>query len=198
MGKFLFSLTVLGISLAACSSGAAPSPAPTASRQDLESAEQAVYATVLAQCYGAEAYVLMEVPQTDLLDPVTDETLALVRANLEGLEAETVDGYRARNADPGQLSDEMDLGVPYTLMSMAERRDLFDINQNGWEMFYARYPEAPGITALSRVGFNDALDQALVYVGTQSHWLDGAGYYVLLDWVNGAWLLVGQVLVWIS
>ena len=51
---------------------------------------------------------------------------------------------------------------------------------------------------ISQVGFNETLDQALVYVGTMSHWLAGAGYYVLLNKVNGAWIVDQQVMTWIS
>jgi len=38
----------------------------------------------------------------------------------------------------------------------------------------------------------------LVYVGTLSHWLAGAGYIVLLKKVNGAWIVDQQVMTWIS
>jgi hypothetical protein len=65
-------------------------------------------------------------------------------------------------------------------------------------LFYERYPNTPGITTLSRVGFNEPLDQALVYIGTMSHWKAGVGYYVLLSKVNGSWLVEQQVMTWIS
>jgi hypothetical protein len=75
---------------------------------------------------------------------------------------------------------------------------IFGQNQDGWQLFYEQYPDAPGITTLSRVGFNYAFDQALVYVGTLSHYLAGAGYYVLLKKVNGSWIVDQQVMSWIS
>jgi hypothetical protein len=75
---------------------------------------------------------------------------------------------------------------------------IFAVNQDGWQVFYARFPEAPGIISLSRVGFNDRLDQALVYLGNQSHWLAGAGHFYLLKKVNGAWTVDQKVMTWIS
>jgi hypothetical protein len=92
----------------------------------------------------------------------------------------------------------MEIGASYVLLTQNERTQFFNQNQDGWQLFYEKYPDAPGITALSRVGFNQALDQALVYAGTQSQWLAGAGYYLLLKRVNGAWIIDQQVMTWIS
>ena len=89
----------------------------------------------------------------------------------------------------------MDLGGPYTLLSQASKNQIFSQNQSGWDIFYNHYPQAPGITTLSRVGFDAALDQALVYIGTQSNWLAGSGYYILLKKVNGAWSIDQRVMV---
>jgi hypothetical protein len=75
---------------------------------------------------------------------------------------------------------------------------LFNQNQDGWQLFYEQYPGTPGITTISQVGFNVNFDQALVYVGTMSHWLAGAGYFMLLNKVNGAWIVDQQVMSWIS
>ena len=70
------------------------------------------------------------------------------------------------------------------VLTQAQRNEMFNQNTSGWETFYKNYPSAPGITEVSRVGFNKSFDQALVYVGTQSHYLAGAGYYVLLVKTN--------------
>ena len=78
------------------------------------------------------------------------------------------------------LQPDMEIGAGYVLLTQNDKSQLFNQNQDGWQLFYEKYPDAPGITALSRVGFNQTLDQALVYVGTQSQWLAGAGYYLLL------------------
>jgi hypothetical protein len=88
--------------------------------------------------------------------------------------------------------------VSYVLLSQDEKNAMFGINQDGWQVFYAKYPDAPGILTFSRVGFDTALDQALVYVGDQSHFLAGAGHYVLLKKVNSAWTIDQKVMTWIS
>jgi hypothetical protein len=121
-----------------------------------------------------------------------------VLQNLHDVAADTADGFRRRNAEASALVGNLDLGAPYTLMSRDEMSGLFSQNQDGWQLFYERFPDAPGITTVSRVGFNQGMDQALVYVGTQSHWLAGAGYYLLLNKVDGAWVIDQQVMTWIS
>jgi hypothetical protein len=111
---------------------------------------------------------------------------------------ETQDSFRSRNATSQILRSNMQLGEPYTLLSQSARNRIFGQNQSGWDVFYNHYPQAPGITTFSRVGFNSSLDQALVYMGTQSNWLAGAGYYFLLIKVNGTWTIDQQVMVWVS
>jgi hypothetical protein len=110
----------------------------------------------------------------------------------------TVDSFRSRNEAAHPFPPDLDLGVPYSLLSQDQRNQIFGQNQSGWEVFYANYPNSPGITTLSRAGFNAAFDQALVYVGTQSNWLAGAGYYILMKKVNGAWTIDQRVMTWIS
>ena len=128
----------------------------------------------------------------------TVQTLDYVLQNMHDVDPETKDSFRGRNDTAYPIRPDMDLGGPYTLLSQAGRNKIFGQNQSGWEIFYNRYPQAPGITTLSRVGFNSTFDQALVYIGTQSNWLAGAGYYVLLKKINGIWNIDQQVMTWIS
>ena len=76
--------------------------------------------------------------------------------------------------------------------------DIFDDSVNGWEEFYRRYPDSPGITTLSRVGFNRERTEALVYMGAQLHYLAGAGNLYRLEKQDGVWKIVEKVMLWIS
>jgi hypothetical protein len=193
--KFLL-LSFLLLS-AACTVRPTPVPTPSASQVDLE--EQAVYAFLLPEMYKNRGYVIMATTATDVTGvDNTSQTLDYVLQNMHAVLPETVDSFRARNDTSYPIRKDMDLGSPYTLLSQAGRNRIFGQNQSGWEIFYNRYPQAPGITTLSRVGFNAALDQALVYIGTQSNWLAGAGYYVLLKKGPGGWSIDQQVMTWVS
>ena len=188
----------LCLCLAACTSlPALAQPTPSASQVNRE--EQAVYAFLLAKMYQHTGYVIMADTATSATgNDNTAQTLAYVMKNLHAVAPATLDSFKARNAASQPLRTDMQLGRPYTLLSQAGKNQIFSQNQSGWDIFYNRFPQAPGITTFSRVGFDATLDQALVYMGTQSNWLAGAGYYFLLSKQNGVWSIDQQVMVWIS
>jgi hypothetical protein len=50
----------------------------------------------------------------------------------------------------------------------------------------------------SRVGFNDTVDQALVYVADVAGPLAGSGFYHLMEKKHGQWTIQQSIMVWIS
>jgi hypothetical protein len=190
-------LLSLAFSVAACTVTPTPVPTPAADQVDLE--EQAVYAFLLPKIYKNRGYVIMALTTTGPTGvDNTSQTIDYVLKNMHDVASETVTSFRARNDSSHPIPKDMNLGSPYTLLTQAVRNQIFSQNQSGWDIFYNRYPQAPGITTLSRVGFNAALDQALVYIGTQSNWLAGAGYYVLLKKGEAGWSIDQQVMTWVS
>jgi hypothetical protein len=176
-----------------------PTPVPTPEANQIAAQEQAVYAFLLPKMYKNQGYVIMATSATDVTGvDNTARTLDYVLQNMHTVGDETAASFLSRNDASYPIRPDMDLGSPYTLLSQAARNQIFGQNQSGWEIFYNRYPQAPGITSLSRVGFNSSFNQALVYIGTQSNWLAGAGYYVLLKKTDGIWSIDQQVLAWIS
>jgi hypothetical protein len=190
LGTFFIFITACTVS---------PTPAPTPAADQVDAEEQAVYAFLLPKMYKNRGYVIMATTATSPTGvDNTTQTLDYVLQNMHDVASETVDSFRARNETSHPIRKDMDLGSPYTLLTQATRNQIFGQNQSGWDIFYNRYPQAPGITTLSRVGFNAAFDQALVYIGTQSNWLAGAGYYVLLKKENAGWIIDQQVMTWVS
>ncbi len=190
---------LLLLCLVACAAPTAIPVTPTPSGDRSEVEELAVYAAALDQLYSASAYVLFDTTATDESGiENTAQTLDYVLQNMHDVATETINSFRSRNETTYPLPADMDLGLEYTLLSQAEKNQIFGQNQSGWEVFYGRYPDAPGLTTLSRVGFNAAFDQALVYVGTQSDWLAGAGYYVLLEKTQHGWMVNQKVMTWVS
>ena len=193
--KILFFL--LAVVIAACSGTSTPTSTPSARQTDID--EQAVYAALLQNLYSAASYVIMDTTATGPLG--VDETASIldrVMQDLRAVDPATADSFRERNDAAYPVRPDLELGSLYVLLSQFEMSQIFGQNRDGWQLFYEQYPDAPGITTLSRVGFNKLHDQALVYVGTLSHWLAGAGYIVLLKKVNGAWIVDQQVMTWIS
>jgi len=191
-------LLLLSIVSAGCAPVSMPLPTPTA--PDIETEEEAVYAALFDEMYGEpQMLVLVAVTETAPMSVEnTDSTLEYVISQMNGLSEETVAGFRSRNETAYPLRPDMDLGLPYVLLTRDQFNEIFDVNTSGWDVFYTRYPNSPGLTSVSRVGFNADFTQALVYIGTQSHWLIGAGYYVLLAKTGGRWQVEQQVMTWIS
>ena len=191
-------LLILFVCAAACTP-AKPSLISTLATDQSSREEQSVYAFLLSKMYQHTGYVIMAVTATSATGVGnTAQTLDYVLQNMHNVAAETLDSFRSRNATAQILHPDMQLGGPYTLLSQTARNRIFSQNQSGWDIFYSRYPQAPGLTTFSRVGFNATLDQALVYLGTQSNWLVGTGYYLLLKKVNGTWNIDQQVMIWVS
>ena len=196
MFKKLFLLALI-LCTAACTSR--PIPLPTPATDQISRQEQAVYAYLLAKLYQHKEYVIMADTATSITGvDNTAQTLDYVLQNMHNVTPTTLDSFRSRNVGSQTLRPDMQLGGPYTLLSQAGRNRIFSQNQSGWDSFYNRFPQAPGITTFSRVGFDTLLDQALVYMGTQSNWQVGSGYYILLRKVNGTWGSDQQVMVWVS
>lgn len=200
MGKICWVGAIL-LLVSACSSPAAetvlPNPTVTAT-PDAAREEERVYTALIEAFYPSDLLIIMEKTQTDVVDPATEEIYQRIEDTLLDLSAETLDDFKSRNDSSYPLKASMILETRYLLLSEKDRQDLFRINQSGWDVFYNRYPEAPGILTLSRVGFNERLDQALVYLGIQSHWLAGSGTFYLLNKVDGEWVIEQQVMTWES
>jgi hypothetical protein len=176
-----------------------PTPTPTASEASLDAQEQAVFAALLQTRYPNMPVVLMDQTATGPGGVAeTASTLAYILEQMTGVAPDTAASFQMRNEAAHPLDSTMDLGLLYTLLSEGEMRQIFGENQNGWDLFYTRFPGTPGIITLSRVGFNEAMDQALVYIGIQSHWLAGAGTMLLMQKVNGVWSVLQEVMTWIS
>lgn len=117
---------------------------------------------------------------------------------MPGLSGDLWKDYLAHNDKAYPLSTEMDLGVGYTLIDADDMNVIFNDFENGWEEFYRRYPNSPGITTLSRAGFNQDGTEALVYMGAQFHYLAGAGNLYRLEKQDGVWKIVEKMMLWIS
>jgi hypothetical protein len=65
-----------------------------------------------------------------------------------------------------------------------------------WASFRKRYGD--GFVVLSRVGFNQARDHALLGVSTSCGSVCGSGQYMLLTKGNGRWQITEQHRTWVS
>ncbi len=71
-------------------------------------------------------------------------------------------------------------------------------NGGGWEKWYQDHPMARGLTTVSIPVLDEKSGLLLVYVGTQHHWLDGAGFVVLYRLDKDGLHELARVMMWIS
>lgn len=118
------------------------------------------------------------------------------------LDQETLKDYFAKNTQSYPLKNLFNLGVKYVIVDENEIDGIFRVGpENEWSSWgehYTMCPGSPGIFYLSRAGFNNQRDQALVHVGYVFPEMDaGRGYFVLLLKENGSWAINDSLMTWI-
>ena len=176
----------------ACSSF---SRASTPSQAGIENEEQAVYAVFARQ--GKGLALLLESTSLDLSMGDPKQIAEYMRSGFPSISKEAIDSLLKRNEGPTQLSAEMQLGVDYVLLSAEELAEIS--SQPNWhEVLNQKYPGSDGYLIFSRVGFNQTLDQAVVYAGKVAGPLMGSGSYYLLEKQDGEWSIKQELMTWIS
>jgi hypothetical protein len=170
-----------------------PKPAPKAA--DIEKEEQAVYSFFIGP--GNGPFLILQETSTGISEQSPQELRTSLKSGFKNITKETIDSYLVRNEKSSQLSTDMKLGVDYTLLTTEELAKIS--SQPNWgELLAEKYPDSHGYTIFSRVGFNNSLDQAVIYVGKVAGPMMGSGSYYLMEKGNGEWRLMDQVNYWIS
>jgi hypothetical protein len=183
----------LFISLFACSSLSSPS-APVPSAVAMEQEEQAIYAFFLPQDGLA---LILEGTSSGISSDTPQESADYIKSSLGNISEQTLDSFVERNQESHALSPGMDLGVDYKLLTYEELKKIS--SQPNWgEKLTEAYPGSHGYLIFSRVGFNNTLDQAVIYVGSVGGPLMGSGSYFLMEKQNGEWIMKDEVMSWIS
>ena len=181
----------------------------TASRVNASAEEYAVYSAVIANMFDGERVTfdtgakikLLVIQDVTATDPTTRDDSRqddqYFRRMFSTLTEGVAKDYRAKNNKPVRLVDSFGFIVKHVLVDKQEVDKIF-IGGGSWEEFYKRYPDSGGFIILSRVGFNAAMNQALVYIQHGCGGLCGTGHYVLLEKSVDRWRVVNRNMVWIS
>ena len=95
------------------------------------------------------------------------------------------------------LGSRFDLPLHYQLVAPEKIGEVFS-HGGWWEDYYKKYPESQGYLAVSRVGFSPDGKHALFYVTNNCGAKCGTGAYVVMEKSGLVWIVVKEVLVWIS
>jgi len=158
--------------------------------------EYAVYNALLAASkefsLGSEYQYITVYDQTGLSEKLTGEGETLypaLRQEMPTVTEELVTNLIAANPEPYALAPRFAFEVPVVLVSWREYEALSAELEEQECLVVARerfpYPEFQGWLRLSRVGFNQSMDQALVYA--ESHLCGDAGFVVLLEKQDELW-----------
>lgn len=191
MHKFLIYSFVL-TTLCSCSSSPSKFPASEAPKKVVPE-EYAVYDAIINDLYIKEdvKIIVLREQTIDFLHSGDDLEVPMkyVKNKFPKLANDTLNDFLTRNGHTHILENEFKLRVPCVLISEEQYREVWNTvdGRFGWTEFYNKHPGAQGIAALSRVGFNNKKDQALVYLGNSPSTMGGQSYYVLLEKQGGNW-----------
>lgn len=170
-----------------------PSPVGTSAE------EYAVYSAVIANMFETkvEFLVIQDATATDFTEDHSKQHDPYFRRMFPTLAKGVVKDYTAKNNKPVRLKDSFKLNIKHVLVDKQEIVKIFK-GPGSWEDFYKRYPDSSGLIVLSRVGFNPAMNQAMIYIEHSCGGLCGTGHYVLLEKTSDNWRVVQQIMVWVS
>ena len=116
--------------------------------------------------------------------------------------AETRADYIAKGKDACPLKETWGDPKLYKPLSSKEVSGYFyrkdGRKHDGWQDFYARHPQAAGFWTFSHPGYNNAKDEALLYVVHSCGWLCGTGQLYFLTKENGKWNVKNTLSLWIA
>jgi hypothetical protein len=174
-------------------------PQTTASQSTVTADEYDVYSALIQSVYiGATQ------PKQIVITPVHDDNhffgqaADVMESWWPDLGVEIVDDFKAKNETSSVLERRFTLSVPYTIVSEQEMASIFSTTVSGWKKFYAKYPDAKAFLALSRVGFNQEKDTAVLYTQYQRGPTGGQGDVVLMKKTDGRWTVEQDGMFWTS
>jgi hypothetical protein len=165
------------------------------SNEKLEADEYAVMSALINEYAGSDFELLLINDHTEswcIMARLQD-----LRSEWIGLESATIDSLIVRNSSSFELEKKLSLESRYRLIS---RDEYAKILQGGtgpdWNNFDALFPDSPGFITVSRVGFNSARTQALIYF-YNAYRCQGDGIIpptrniAMLVKRDGSWALIG-------
>lgn len=103
-----------------------------------------------------------------------------------------------KNQKSSRLTLQSDPSKGYIIDYDGQYDLYFKKGSGGWEKWYKDHPDAHGMTTVSIPVVDKRGGIVLVYRGTQSHWIAGAGYVIAYKYKGGKLEELGRARLWIS
>lgn len=149
-----------------------------------------------------EQIVLRERTHSSYAWGTKKENWEQVKFRLPNLTDETIADYEAIRTSESSLEPKFDTKFKYVFVSDKKLEEIFkDKNERAndpWADFYKNYPGSAGYNSFSRVGYDKAKRNALVYFVNWCGSLCGTGSYVHLQKGENGWAVKNAGGMWIS
>ena len=143
---------------------------------------------------GDEIIFFMTKPDLSRQLAPADERYSWLGEKLGGISLETLTDFRAKDTRSYQVSPRLKLPAKYTLLSAEKVTRLFQHWQGD-----RKDPHSNGAFRFSRVGFNSAKTEALVYVGFScGRHCSSYSRFVVLTRTTEGWSTKSDYVTWIS
>jgi hypothetical protein len=123
-----------------------------------------------------------------------NNTIAYLHKEFPTLKSVLLDSFRQMNGYPSSFHRSFSLPVDYQIVDDTQLDAIFK-NGDGWENYYKKYENSPGILRLSRVGFSPDGKQAAFYTSNSCGSRCGAYNFVAMEKVDSNWKVMKEVLI---
>lgn len=168
--------------------------------------EAKIIALALETSYEDKGYTVVQaqtklshIDYTNIEDIKKSKEYIKKKLKIEGYDITTaLNDLFNKNKKPIRLNLKSEPSKGYIIDYENKYRKYFNNNGGGWDKWYKENPKAHGSTTVSRPAYDKNNGIVLIYKGTQSHWLAGAGYIVAYKYDGKKLKELGRVMLWIS
>jgi hypothetical protein len=200
--KFFMASLISVLLAAQCAPARSLQSRRTGDQSVITAEEYAIYAAAINNEYASisedKTLVIVDWTSSDVSDPFDwGRDKERLKKEFSSISQEIIDDYEKINAKSYQLKDSLNLKLKYALTPREKIREIFKRDPGGSE-FHKQFPNSPGTTHVSRVGFNSTGDQALVYVSHICGPLCASWSFVLLVKKDKEWVVQKQFVARVS
>jgi hypothetical protein len=165
------------------------------------SEEQSVYETVLkhhlSEFHSNQPKFLVIRENTAKNIQSVDDYWEYLHEQFPFISPQTLEDCKTKNKVPKKLK-RFESSIDYVFLGEKDLEEIFKAGTDGWQNFYKRYPGSSGFIALSQIGFNKTMDQALVFITDVCGMECGVGRYILLQRNSEGWQVIKAHMVFVA
>jgi hypothetical protein len=129
---------------------------------------------------------------------LADKLYRLFTRGTDAIRQDAIQDFIRRYCTGGRPSETFHTDLPRTFVRADSIYFGIPTNENRRKTFRQQFPDASGIISFSSVGFDSALDQAIVSTSDVCGMLCGTGSMYVLRKSRSGWRVINKWVVWVS